>query len=721
MYLNQGGEILTIQGIECHLPPVPDKHLIQGYGLPKKEQKWRRTELPTFSAKEIDIWDNTDYQATDRLSWEEAWRQEQIKITGCDPMDLDRQNNPRRVSGVQPEPEYFSESMEAFRTQEFHRLLNGHWVMINGRPIYLTGPHYFYLNYFHLDSGYPLFRWSDCEFFYMAEVARHPLSPHCGLLYVTRRGSGKSFKSGALVYYTAITRRRAHCGIQSKDDASAETLFKTKVLQPMTMLPEFLVPYNPHTGDLSQVKKLEFAPPAKKSIDAKLYNKIKKDALYSFVDYRSSKEFAYDGSTTAILLADEIGKTPETTCDIEKRFNINKFCVFRGPEKKGWQLITSTIESAEAGGKKAHSLWLKSDPKKMANGTTQTGLIRLLCSANQDFFFDEFGFPEEEKANAYHEAELAKLAGDPVAIVGYKQRNPRNEQEAFWFTGQKCIYNAEILLTAKDRILNSHTRPTRKGNFEWKVVDKEVMWVDNDVNPRWEISYFPDKEEANKVKINNGVKTTFSPMYSHKRVIGYDPFAVANLVDEDKGSEAAACVYQTFCFNEDYSNTFIATYTYRPPTPQEATEDVLKAAFFFSAPVLVETNKSDVLYYMKTRGYHWGPQNNDQDFVLSRPESTLKSGQRATDGVYASAGLIEMYTNATAHHIVHHGYKLKFLALIDSFLSFDPTKTKKYDLAVAASLAILAGEKRLAPPAQTTDLTALFKTFNNTGIQSTLN
>lgn len=719
MYLDSGNGYVEVANIKCYLPKKPAKYHFINYGLKKKDQKWTRQVLPDFSPGDIQIWDGTDYEANEKISWEEAVRQETIKRTGCDPWDLDKSNNPRKVNGITPDYEFIEESIEAVRQRELDRIHNGCWVYINGKEIYLTGPHYMYLNYWQLDRGYPNFRWTDVEFFYMVEVARHPDSPHAGLLYITRRGSGKSFKTGLLLYYSAITRRKAHCGIQSKDDDSAEELFRTKILQPYVTLPEFLIPHNPYIGDVSQLKKLDFVPPAKKNIDARVYNKIKKEALYSKIDYRPSREFAYDGSTLACLVNDEIGKTLPSIADVEKRWGVNKFCIFRGPVKMGYAVLTSTIESESEGGAQAYSIWRKSDPGKIKNGTTATGLLRLLCSANDDFFFDEYGFSEVDKANAYHEAELDKISDDPVAVVSYKQKNPRNEQEAFWFTGHKCIYNAEILHTAKERCLENPQ--TVRGDLFWKEKDKEVGWIPNALNGKWYLSHVI--EDSNLVQINSGSRTTFTPNAAHKRVIGFDPFAVADVSDENKGSDAAIVVYQKYDFHtpEDHCNTFIATYCNRPATPEDAYEDCLMAAFFFGAKILVETNKGNFLYYSKLRGYKWGYDNNENDFMLSRPESTLKPNQNATEGIYMTAGIIEQYTDLTAEHIRNNGYKLKHVELIDDFLNYNPKKTKKYDLAVAAGLALLGAEAKIDVQLETIELTDIFKTFNNTGTYSEIN
>lgn len=725
MFKSQGGSSVTIQGIECHLPPLPQKHEILNYGLSKKEQKWIRPELPSFRAREIDIFDGTEYKPNDEISFDEAVRQEEIGITGCDPYDLDKQGNPKRVHGVTPNSDYVSESLEAFRAQELERVFNGVYVYINGKPVYLTGVHYLYLTYWFLDGIYAEFRITDLEFFYVIEVVRHPECAHLGLYYITRRGQGKSYRAAVVLYHTIIRKKYGHAGIQSKTDDDAEAFFKTKILQPMTKLPKFLIPINTHKGDITQVKKLEFAPPARKGMDARLYNKLKKEALYSFVDYRSSGESAYDSATLCCKLDDELAKLdPKKIADAEVRLQTNIFCVLRGVDKKGFILATSTVEAYNCGGKQAKAIWDKSDQGKLnKNGRTISGLVRMFSSCLDDTYFDEYGYSLREKAKTYHDAEREKFEDDVDGLVGYKQKNPYTFDEAFHYGGVKCIYNSQILYAAKNFIANTDRKLTRRGDFVWKIKDKEAQFVDNEINGRWEVSYLPDN--CNEVKIQAGQRPTFSPVHSSKRVCGMDPFANSNIADDNKGSFGAAAIYNKFDFNipEELCDTFIAIYKYRAATVEECMEDILTGCFFYSCPILLETNKGgdSAKSYAKLRGYKWGYDSNPDDFILEQPESTMsKSAQSPGEGLYMTEGVKIQYTNATATHVVKHGHKLKFNTIIDELLEYDPKATKKFDVAVAVGLALIAAESKVSQPKPEIDLSNIFKTWNNTGSMSTM-
>ena len=719
------GEVINIQGVSVTLPDQPPKHEIENYGKKSKDQKWIRTDLPVFKGRDIDVWDGSEFKGDDDIPWEEAVRQETIKITGKDPHDLDKSGNPRKVAGVEPDPDYSMEVLDAFRSQEIKRIKYGHWIYIKGKAYWLPGNYYFYLKYWWCGDCYPEFRYPDLELSWLWDhVYRSPV--WLGLIYITIRGTGKSYYSGSLDYWVAITKKEARNGIQSKNDNDAADFFREKILIPVTKLPEFLrgITTTMFLGDIVGNSVIDFSPPARKDINIKLYNQMKKDALRSFMDFRSSGEKAYDGQSLSFYLMDEFGKTSPAECDVYERWNVVFNCLWRGNKKRGTAMLTSTVSRMTEGGKEAKKIWDNSNLNNLnKNGRTTTGLIQYFRNDLEATYFDEWGFPEIDKARSYHDAERESRQHDQQALVTYKQQNPRTVEEAFWITANKCIYNAEILLTAKDRLTNSERKFVRKGDITWKFRDVEAVWSDNSVNGKWEVSFFPD--DLNKVEtLGSGDNKKFKPLCGHKRVMAFDPFAAASLADEDRGSFGAAAVFNKYDFNtsEDFCNTFIADYLARPGTPQECFEDIITAAFFFGCPVLIETNKGDTMYYFKQRGYRHGYEGNNDDFVMQRPESTMtKFSGTPTDGIYATGGFIEQYTNTTSTHIVEHGHKLKHLRIIDDWLVFDAKKTKKFDMGVAASMALVAAEVNIKPQGKVIDIGSLFKTYNNTGSRSVAN
>ena len=67
---------------KCHLPPMPSKEKIAGYGLQKKKQKFKRVELPTFKAREIEWFSGDEHDPNEIIDWDTARREEIIKQRG---------------------------------------------------------------------------------------------------------------------------------------------------------------------------------------------------------------------------------------------------------------------------------------------------------------------------------------------------------------------------------------------------------------------------------------------------------------------------------------------------------------------------------------------------------------------------------------------------------------------------------------------------------------
>ena len=110
----QIGEILEIQGFQIALPQQPKK--IYSRSKNKSEQKWEQ-----FPAK-------PDFKRIKTVfDWQEY-------------------------------PDDFKEKHYGYIDEEFRRREEGFWFMNNGKPTYITGTHYMYLQWSKIDVGAPDYR-----------------------------------------------------------------------------------------------------------------------------------------------------------------------------------------------------------------------------------------------------------------------------------------------------------------------------------------------------------------------------------------------------------------------------------------------------------------------------------------------------------------------------------------------------------------------------------
>lgn len=723
----EGGTCVNVQGVDCWVPPVPeDKTSILNFGKDEEDQKWIRTELPVFKAYEVEWFSGDEPEdPNEEVDWDTARREEIIKQTGADPSRVDRLGNPTAVSGVEADEDYCMDVLEDFRLQEYDRVFKGVWIYVKGNPIYITGIYYFYLNWWKMDTGYPEFRVTDMHLFYFIQVAIE--DPRCfGVIYITKRGSGKSFIAGCLAYYHTITYKQVHCGIQSKTDGDAEELFLKKVAEPYKDLPDFLIPVNKH--GTNPTNELNFSPQSRRGKSSGSHRKEQKTALRSTLDYKSSKEIAYDGTSLKFIVHDEMGKTDPAQCDVVERLRVVRECVYRDSRKRGIIFCTTTVEKMESGGEQCKKIWYDSNlGTRSSNGRTKSWLYPFFISAIEGSFFDEYGYPLPEKAKRIHDGERANMEDDPEDLVSYIQKNPYTIEEAFMTQGSNCVYHAAILQKAQKRLSSavSASQYVIKGDFYWMDGEKDtkVEFVRNDDNGKWEISYLdiPDNESnmltpRGEVDVNGQNVMQWSVKKSGKRAIGYDPYAAKKTVYKDKQSNAGITVIQGYDFHtpDEYCNTIIADYAGREHDPKITHEQVIMAAVFFGAEVLVENNKLGGIEYIEDRGY--------SDILMERPSASgTKDSYAGIVGIPSGTNTINYYVEETKTFVKDFGEKLNHLRVVRDWLDFDPQNTTKFDSGVSASLAVVAIKKPAEEYEEVVDISNFLPTFDHSNSSSKMN
>jgi hypothetical protein len=96
-----------------------------------------------------------------------------------------------------PNPTFVFEIMEDFRKQELarcHPVTGGVWTMINGKKMWVTPFHYFYLNWWKMNTGYPEWRWIDTlRFYHWQTIYTDDMA--LGEIEASKRGDGKTYRA----------------------------------------------------------------------------------------------------------------------------------------------------------------------------------------------------------------------------------------------------------------------------------------------------------------------------------------------------------------------------------------------------------------------------------------------------------------------------------------------------------------------------------------------
>jgi len=615
-------------------------------------------------------------------------------------------------------PDSFKDKWGLYIDEQFNRRENGHWFNNNGKPTYITGSHYMYLQWSKIDVGQPEFRESNRLFFIFWEACK--ADSRCyGMCYLKNRRSGFSFMASGEIVNLATISSDSRYGILSKSGADAKKMFTDKVVPISVNYPFF---FKPIQDGMDRPKtELAYRVPASKLTRRKLSDQNKVEILTGLdttIDWKNTGDNSYDGEKLKLLVHDESGKW-ERPNNILNNWRVTKTCVRLGSRIIGKCMMGSTSNSLDKGGDNFKTLYNDSDvTKRNANGQTRSGLYSLFIPMewNYEGFIDAYGVPvfntPKEPTFGPHgdpieigviehwNNEADGLKGDQDALNEYYRQFPRTEEHAFRDETQNSIFNlAKIYeqIDYNDDLRNSAV--ITRGSFQWQngVKDSKVIFSPNPQG-RFLITWTPPTHMQNKQIIKNGLKY---PGNEHIGAFGCDSYDISGTTD-NRGSKGALHGLTKFSMEDAPPSTFFLEYVSRPPTAEIFFEDVLMACVFYGMPILAENNKPRLLYYFKRRGYR-GYSMNRPDKVWNKLSITEKEiggvPNSSEDMKQAHAAAIEMYIDK------HVGLKedgdygtMYFTDTLNDWAKFDINNRTKYDAAISSGLAIMACNKDLYRP-----------------------
>ncbi len=589
---------------------------------------------------------------------------------------------------------YFDNDLERYRLQEWGRRIRGVWFYNNGEPTYVTGLHYFYLNWWSFQGKKMEYRNTDRKFFYVLEFCvQDPLS--LGLIEVTKRKQGKTARAGVFLYEYISRNNAKHGGIQSKTSGDAQEVFAKAIIAAWKKLPHFFRPvYDYKAGDPPK-RELRFFRPATTGKAALDVDPNEKE-LESWIDFKSSETDAYDGPELHRYVSDEAGKLKDVS--IYERHEVVQFCSDVEGQYVGKQLYTTTVEEMQSGGGEFKKLWDDSDPKKRnANGRTTTGLYRYFLPSYETLYYDKYGFPDEGKAKVFFLNERDGKNHDTRAKSAIIRKNPFTIKEAFRVDGDKCMFDSEKLNNRRDTL--SYMDVTERGNFEWNDKDdktKGAYWK-KQKNGRAELCKgfaFDDESHQNNVYHSNGF---FKPLNKSLYVAGCDPYDHNQTQDNRK---SMGCLYVKKRHvpggeSNPFNDAFVLRYNARPSNAGLLYDDFLKICYYFGCELLFESNKPGIGKYFTDNGF--------EKFLVILP------GYKEP-GIPSTVPNKQVLAEKTETHIDECIDKVYFIKLIDDWLEFDLNETQKFDDAMAAGWTEVADKYRLVPKRkkQRTDITKIF-------------
>ena len=698
----QIGKIVNINGLNIALPKEPNK--VEKRSDTKNKQYWERKELP----KELN-------RIPSIFQWNE-------------------------MASV------FKNRWVDYIEQEFDRRDDGYWFYNNGKPTYITGSHYMYLQWTSIDVGYPDFREANRIFFIFWEACKADKRSF-GLVYLKIRRSGFSFMGSSECVNTGTLVKDSRVGILSKTGSDAKKMFTDKVVPIANRLPFFFKPIQ--DGMDKPKTELAFRIPASKITKKNMYDAVD-DELYGLdttIDWKNTDENSYDGEKLLLLVHDESGKWVKPN-NILNNWRVTKTCLRLGSKIIGKCMMGSTSNALSKGGDNFKKLYEDSNiATRNSNGQTKSGMYSLFIPMewNMEGFIDKHGMPvfynPENKvlgvdnefinngAIDYWQAEVDSLKNDADALNEFYRQFPRTESHAFRDESKTSLFNLTKIYQQIDYndslIIQQHVT---RGRFYWEngVKDSRVIFSP-DPKGRFKVSWMPNKNITNKKYKKHG---HYFPLNEHIGAFGCDSYDISGTV-VGRGSNGALHGLTKFNMEEAPSNEFFLEYVARPQTAEIFFEEVLMACVFYSMPILIENNKPRLLYHFKNRGYRGFSMNRpDKHFnKLSKTEKELGGIPNTSEDVKQSHGsAIESYIEKHIGLDLSGAYRdpsemgsMYFTRTLDEWARFDISNRTKFDASISSGLAIMANQKNLYLPEQKQNKINLnFARYSNNGNYSEL-
>ena len=665
--------LIDIYNVKCEIPELTSSTIVEDWGTNiSSEQYWRRKPLP-------DYFNQVEY---------------------------DKEGNA-----------ILTTEQRIYATKEVERCRNGFWFMNNGFETYITGKHYFYLQWWKLeDDIYADYRDTDRRYFIYLNHWEN--TPWClGVIRGKKRREGATSQATSNLIYECVFYKNSICGLVSKTNTDGRTAFTNMVAFGYRQLPVFLKPKQLNNKD--SVSELVFAHKTTTIKDGKGATIDNDTGHRSKVDYRAAGTNAYDSGRLSRGLWDEGGKWDVET-PFSKFIAIVSKTMVKGIKRVGFMECPSTVnEMTKSGGAEYKKVWDSAD--QFTQERTKNRLVRYFTPAFDGYvgFIDRYGMsvidkPTKEQYDflVEHYVGIGDLTEEDVKLgardyliskrVGLEgteleeeiRMNPFDEKEMFLSAGTGCLYAAQAMRMRQQIEWLKYNDVIDRGNLVWENGDdwfrlkdlpsgeKELIigklnWVPNKNGIYEKLKGWTPKE-PNNVYEKNGY---FFPNGNYSIRMACDPFKYDKTKDNRK-STCVAYAYQLpdLLGNEnDFDDMFTMRYSDRPNTTDIANENVLKMAWYCGCQVLFERNVN-----------HW-----KKSFQILKCSGFLTwMADEVEPGIYTDGkGVVVQaacdYTEAYLEKNTEKIYFKEMLSEESGFLGFEVENTQKYDDAMSAGFCFI--------------------------------
>jgi len=618
-----------------------------------------------------------------------------------------------------------TKELQRLLKREMERRRDGVWFMNFGEPTYLTGDHYFVLqwgqmhgftNHFiradtgeqHPDYGgnYGMYREFQRDLAYFIDLCRK--DPNCGGGFIAKAKKTGVTQFKALCFLNQSTmKKQKRYGMMSKSHDDVKDTNMMLFQFALERMPSIMQPLIKSMS----LSKVVFGKPKKSSLTGSRKQALSKNdntGLQTYVEAVPTVEDGFDGPKMEEDWLDEFPKykNPYPQAVFDKSQEATKL----QHQIIGKQWITSyPPEDDSKGFFEARNIWNQSSMLTLNElGQTASGLYRHFISVlvASEGSFDIFGKADRYKAKSDNEARRKQKEGNRREVQKLKRQYPETEKEC-WESGGSGSTFDNIRIGQHESDLSDNEKQGAVYHYDYfldwsngrmvsplmlTAVTPEQLSIG--MSGRWRFYHKVTAEEVNvPFRIAQNFKNQYLPDENTIFCGAVDPTDYKEAKDVQEGSKNAIVIG---CVNDvlrdtrhgyHCSNMVIAEYFDRPDDPDEFYEELVKAILFFGMYVLVEANKGWVVTRLKKDGL--------QNFllVMDRKNGGIRPYREGDEKILINTteDMINEYCRAISRYIrktqlegeIDNLLEIKSIRLLQQLMDFDPLKTKIYDLVVA--------------------------------------
>lgn len=636
------------------------------------------------------------------------------ELTGYKPIN--------KTKGLDFNPEWFTQARETFKktghychyprntkayadfwTQEYIYCRDG--MTVNGYTV--TGDHYYFLNYYQLMDltsakkagegrvmDFPKFFTEQYKWFHYLELCKK-LRMNAALMKA--RGVGFSEMDASLSSNTYNCRRNSVTVIAAQQD---NYLLKTldKVWKALSFLNDYT------DGGFFKLRQVSDTQLLKKASYYKVINgqKIESGWMSQIQGINADKPNKIRGDRTDLLIYEEGGSWPNST----KAFIQGDALTGIQGARFGIKIIGGTGGDSGPALEGLRDIYENPDVYdvlKYRHRYTQSGqevltgfFIPAFNIVNREGYIDNRGYTDPELGKKYYDAERAKKAGDPKALLIYCAEYCYNSEEAFQLEGDNKfnkIFIADQLtririLDEGPKIESGYLDYTYSAGKRDRQHISGFKWTEDNNGPIKIIEH-PLWTLGAKINENGEVERSAIEKTNNLYVAGIDSIDIGqqDTSEYTKDPSKFCIVIKKRVYGMEEPQ-YVAYYKERPRDVREAYKIAVKLAEYYNAPINIEATRMSMISWARDNGY--------LQHFMKRPRATYPDPYKVNRNQYgspATLAVISHQTDLIADFIEDYCHNIWFEDMLMELSQYNDENKTKFDIIAAMGMAELADEE----------------------------